>query len=226
MGRSGQLLGEPYPTLGLGGTGIAYESSPIPVAGLTNARQISVGSHACAALEDNTVACWGGNGHGELGDGTTNGSTAPVAVLGLTGVDEVAVAGSGFGGHSCALAGTSMKCWGANSYGELGNGSITDSPVPVAVTVDTRAVAGIAVGAGSVYLAEQGAFSCAVYTDGGRQCWGQTSTFAVTSALSYPPCQFEVDWSANAPDGIRPGCRPDHPERIARALPGLDSGRN
>ena len=55
----------------------------------------------------------------------------PVAVSGIT--DALSVSAGGF--HSCALlADKTVKCWGGNWYGQLGNGTTTDSPVPVLVS--------------------------------------------------------------------------------------------
>jgi alpha-tubulin suppressor-like RCC1 family protein len=71
------------------------------------------------------------NNNGQLGDGTRRERRAPVAVRGLSaGVVEIA-AGDYF---TCArLESGTVKCWGSNRLGELGNGKSDDSLVPVAV---------------------------------------------------------------------------------------------
>jgi alpha-tubulin suppressor-like RCC1 family protein len=66
------------------------------------------------------VLCWGYNGRGQLGDGTTAPRALPVKVRGLAGV--LAIAARGF--HACALLGEgNVRCWGDDIHGELGDGS-------------------------------------------------------------------------------------------------------
>lgn len=102
--------------------------------GTTDVAAIAIGSdHACALHRDGTVSCWGGNDSGQLGFGTV-GTTAtflPTTVPGLTGV----VALSAGGAHTCALGtDTRVRCWGANSVGQLGIGTTSAYAIsPVAV---------------------------------------------------------------------------------------------
>lgn len=100
------------------------------VMGLTGATAITAGtSHTCALLTGGTVDCWGDNGAGELGTGTSGVApvTLPVAVPGLSGVTAIA-AGKGF---TCAfLAGGAVECWGAISWGGI---SMTKALAPTMV---------------------------------------------------------------------------------------------
>jgi alpha-tubulin suppressor-like RCC1 family protein len=67
------------------------------------------GVHTCAVMQDTRVACWGENGFGQLGDGTTNDRTTPMLVPGLSGVIALATGD----GHTCALKQNgSVACWG------------------------------------------------------------------------------------------------------------------
>ena len=142
------------------GAGISPSVPIIPVSSLTGARAIAAAaSHTCAVLNAGTVKCWGSNSSGELGNGTTVGSTVPVSVAGLSGVTALALGNS----YSCALQSTgTVKCWGFNSDGELGNGSRKDSSVPVSVV----GLSGVtAIGASNSTV-------CAVVGGGAVKCWG------------------------------------------------------
>ena len=86
---------------------------------------------SCALRLDGTVVCWGANGWGQLGNGSTVNSQVPVGVTGISNAVQVAT-GYGF---ACALLDTpSVRCWGYNGWGQLGNGSTVNSTTPVAVT--------------------------------------------------------------------------------------------
>jgi alpha-tubulin suppressor-like RCC1 family protein len=78
------------------------------------------GSHACAQTTGGGLMCWGHNGSGQLGDGTTTNRLTAVGVSGLSaGVNAIA-AGQGF---TCALTTSGgVKCWGSHQNGQLGIG--------------------------------------------------------------------------------------------------------
>ncbi len=115
----------------------------------------------CALTTAGAVYCWGLNSNGQLGNGSTTRSFVPVPVTGLSsGVVQI-TAGQQF---ACALTSAgAVKCWGANSDGQLGNGTKTDSDVPVQVNTLTSGVASISSGQYHV---------CAITTAGGAVCWG------------------------------------------------------
>jgi len=84
---------------------------------------VAGGGHTCALNGKGGVQCWGDNYFGQLGDGTDFGSWKPITPLGLS--SGVMAIGSG-GGHVCALLENGgVQCWGDNSGGQLGDGTIT-----------------------------------------------------------------------------------------------------
>jgi len=81
---------------------------------------------------DGTVRCWGANAFGQLGDGTLTRRLTPVPAAGITGATAITAS---WWHHSCAVLGDgTVKCWGANDWGQLGNGTTVDSSVPVTMT--------------------------------------------------------------------------------------------
>ena len=91
---------------------------------------------SCATLTDGTVQCWGLNGNGQLGDGTTTDRSTPVQVSGITTATQVSLGYT----HSCAiLQDGTIECWGQNFYGQLGDGTNSDSATPVQVSGITTA---------------------------------------------------------------------------------------
>ena len=148
-----------YGELGNGST----TSSAVPVAvigGLTfTTLTAGGGSQTCGLTTTGAAYCWGYNGEGQLGNGSTTHSAVPVAVIdGLT-FTTLTVGGV----HACGVTTTEAAyCWGRNNSGQLGNGSTTSSAVPVAV------IGGLTfttVTAGQNY-------ACGLATTGAAYCWG------------------------------------------------------
>ena len=130
--------------------------------------------HTCAIIDPDhdykgNVRCWGSNEFGQLGDGTTSDSYDPVDVSGL-GENVVAFALGDH--HGCAIVDTdsdnqgTVHCWGLNSSGQLGDGTNTDSNVPVAVAVLSD----------DIYKIDAGfAHTCATAIGGNMYCWGNNA---------------------------------------------------
>ena len=150
----------------LGNNGTNNSSSPVSVYNLTTAVQITTNQAAtCARLSGGTVQCWGNNLVGQLGDGTNNMRLIPTTVLSLTGVSDI----SSGNGHTCAAfpASKSLRCWGANTYGQIGDGSLTDRNSPVIINLNSYADS----------LGVGGGHSCVIHNDGGSiSCWGRNTS--------------------------------------------------
>ena len=114
---------------------------------------------ACALSTAGGVSCWGANGSGQLGNGTNTASATPVPVTGLS--SDVVALDAGTQTACAILTGGAVRCWGANSSGQLGNGTTTSSTTPVAVTGLTSGVTAVSTGG----------HSCAT-TPSGLECWG------------------------------------------------------
>ncbi|NIL57949.1 RCC1 domain-containing protein [Salinispora arenicola] len=135
----------------------------------TTVTAIAVGTfHTLALTSTGALLAWGGNGFGELGDGTTTARNEPVPVNVPAGTTITAIAGGR--GHSLALTSTgTVLAWGNNSSGQLGDGTTTDSTTPVDVNLppDTTITA---------ITAHDGSHSLALTSTGTILAWGLNSS--------------------------------------------------
>ena len=148
--------------LGDGQLDVDPVTSPLVRSAPTNvlqALQADISGYALRA--DGTVYSWGDNAHGQLGDGSTTGTTSPNKVPGLA--DIVALAGSGPTAYALQADGT-VLAWGANNDGQLGDGDQVERHSPVVVAGLSHVVQ-LAAGVNTAY---------ALTSDGhvwaGRQC--------------------------------------------------------
>lgn len=141
-----------------------FRATPAPVTGLSSVSEISAGNnHVCALLFDGTIQCWGQNGSGQIGDGS--GLTSIISPAPVQGISTATAITTGEL-HSCALlADKTIKCWGAGSFGQLGDGTGISSRTPVEVTSINNA-RGISAG---------NRHTCAHLEDGRAKCWGSNA---------------------------------------------------
>jgi prepilin-type N-terminal cleavage/methylation domain-containing protein len=124
---------------------------------------------SCAIASDNKAYCWGHGSYGDLGNNSTAQSTVPVAVYTsgvLSGKTILSISvGSGF---ACVIASDNKAyCWGYATQGQLGNNSITQSAIPVAV--DTT---GVLSGKTILSISTSTYHACVVASDNKAYCWG------------------------------------------------------
>jgi alpha-tubulin suppressor-like RCC1 family protein len=155
----------PVQVLGLNGSGF-----------LTGVRAVAAGNDfTVALLSDGTIAAWGDNRSGQLGDGATSMDSAvavQVAGPGGSGVLSGLVAVAAGSAHTVALRSDgTVWAWGDNEYGELGNNTTTGygaNPCPVQVL----GLNGSGYLTGVVAVAAGDEFTVALKSDGTVWAWG------------------------------------------------------
>lgn len=172
----GTQTDQPVPQLVAGGT-LSWKS--LPSRGFD-------GYQTCAILANGTLACWGYNSNGQLGDGTiVNNVGGPKAVLGGGNYTMVETGA----GHTCGIQiDASLYCWGRNDYGQVGVGSTINKLVP------TRVWYG-----GEWSVVRAGNFhTCGIRTNGQLWCFGYNNHGQVGDAtLVQKTVPTQIGVSAN-----------------------------
>ena len=144
-------------------------SAVVAVVGLSDeVTALAAGSHhTCALTSSGGIQCWGINSHGQLGEGTTTSTSTPVGVTGLSSVVTTLAAGRS---HTCASTNAdTVKCWGSNVFGQLGDGTagqLVDGTADVDPSKSTPvAVAGLS--SEVTTLVANSNHTCARIKDGG-----------------------------------------------------------
>jgi alpha-tubulin suppressor-like RCC1 family protein len=151
-----------YGQLGVGTNGgNDFRTSPTNVVGMASgvAGVTGGGYHTCAYLTSGAVRCWGWNLFGQIGDDSNLDRNIPTQVVGLTsGIVAMTTGGT----HSCALSDAgSLKCWGDNAFGQVGDGTRIDKKTPVDV---------VGMGSGVTVVTGAGDHTCVRATQ--LYCWG------------------------------------------------------
>ena len=131
---------------------------------------VSAGTyHTCAILNDHTLKCWGENNSGQLGYGHTNVLTTPSDSVINLGNGHTALAVSAGIDNTCAiLDDATVRCWGDNTYGQLGMGNTTQLTAPSTTAVNLGNHTAIAISA-------SGYHTCAILDDHSARCWGKNN---------------------------------------------------
>ena len=175
----------------LGDGTVTNSSTPVAARGIASATAVTAGwwHHSCARLADGTVQCWGSNEWGQFGNGTTTGSTSPVAMSGAgvlwtssnTAVATIDSAGlaTGTGAGTTTITATDQS--GASASTVL---TVRQPPQPVVLTVNKSGLAG---GLGTVASSPQG-ISC------GSDC-SEPYDIDTVVTLTASPGALHTGWS-------------------------------
>jgi alpha-tubulin suppressor-like RCC1 family protein len=171
----------------LGNGTTAKALAPVTVTGLADGAAVACGfDYSCALRSDGSVACWGNDDYGQLGNAPGAGaelcdtdfhcSTRPVPVPGLGRTTAIAATADDGSEHSCALLSDgTIECWAANTGGELGSGTPSSASSPPVTVTGLRGATAVAVAS---------AYTCAVAGDGTVDCWGQDVTLGIGAPMS------------------------------------------
>lgn len=139
--------------------------------------------HSCALSASRRVLCWGSNGDGQLGIGSTIDRLFPTQVLALESSDGDGVIDIAAGySHTCAvMSSNEVSCWGFNGDGQLGDGTRIDSSMPVKTRTSSSDATPLSI---VVKIAAGQNGTCAVTTNGEVKCWGRGSSGELGDGLS------------------------------------------
>ncbi|MFN4942951.1 MAG: Ig-like domain-containing protein, partial [Akkermansiaceae bacterium] len=183
----------------LGDGTITSRNRPVAVSlttGMPTIRSISsTDGHALALGTDGTLWAWGYNAYGQLGNGNTTSSSTPVFVSSGFSMGTQIAAGAN---HSMLISQTGQVwCWGRNTYGQLGNGTTTNSHTPVLSSAVTDWNSLIMISAGkshSFALKSDGSLWSWGYNYYGQLGHGNTSSLMVpTKLLNLKLCQDDTE---------------------------------
>jgi alpha-tubulin suppressor-like RCC1 family protein len=167
--------------------------TPVAVVGLPDEpvkTLVAAFNNSGALLQGGAYFDWGYDAQGQLGDGTIGTSVdRPVQVTLPGPVVQVVQGGSQIGnGQTLAMvAGPSLYAWGADQFGQLGDGRLSPEPTPVAVTV--------AAGMTFVHLATGAFSSYGVTASGDVFAWGGNMVGQIgdgTTSIQPTPVRVET----------------------------------
>jgi len=155
---------------------------------LTRIKALALGqSHSCALKKNGSVWCWGANGDGQLGDGSTDERHGAVRVTSLG--NNVKAIGAGYD-HTCAvMTDGTVRCWGRNLSGQLGIGVSDSDSHSLPETVKQLGGGNL----GGVIAVDGGfAHTCALKSNGTLRCWGWNASGQLGDGFTGPEEHYPV----------------------------------
>ena len=156
------------------GHGGGDKDTPQPAVDLGSGRTATSiyagGYYSCAILDDESVKCWGQNTNGQLGIGSTSNTNTPTTINSLGSGRKAITLATAFDSVCALLDDGTVKCWGDDSQGQLGNGgsnSDLNSPPSSAINLGSGRTAKAITG-GKYHF-------CAILDDDSIKCWGDGS---------------------------------------------------
>ncbi|MET3960265.1 alpha-tubulin suppressor-like RCC1 family protein/fibronectin type 3 domain-containing protein [Marmoricola sp. OAE513] len=159
----------------------APHPTPTQVGAASTWTSVAAGGESACGIVAGNASCWGLNYAGQLGSAANSGSLTPnptpTTVAGVTSPTSVTVGAD----HACAVqSGGTLKCWGSNTLGQLGNATNAGSGDPNAIPLQVAGTTWASVSAGEFH-------TCATTTTNTLSCWGQNGWGELGKAASESP---------------------------------------
>ncbi len=180
-----------YGQLGLGNTDNRGDAPnemgdalpPVDLGTGRTAKALGIGAnHSCAVLDNGEVKCWGRNSVGQLGQENTDDHGDEAGEMGVQlpaiklGSGRTAIAVSAGLGHTCALLDdATVKCWGFNNGGQLGQGHTASLGTGSNQLGDNLAAVELGAGRSALMVWTGDYHSCVLLDNGAVKCWGLNS---------------------------------------------------
>jgi alpha-tubulin suppressor-like RCC1 family protein len=142
------------------------------------AKSITTGTgYTCAILDDDSVKCWGRGHAGQLGHGkTTSVDSPPNSPINLgSGITAKAITAGNF--HTCAVIdNSSIKCWGKNDSGQLGQGNTNNRGDGSNEMGDNLPAVDLGAGKTARAISTGDRHTCAILDNASIKCWGKNDS--------------------------------------------------
>lgn len=162
-------------TVGTGHTNPVYSPISIIQDTIPIVKMVCQGFTRAALKANGRIVCWGENINGQLGNGTTTNSTSPVNVTNITNAKDLIGSNRRATTFYAILADSTVRAWGYNGAGQLGDGTTTQRTTPVQPIGLGKVVKMSATGLWSSGASAGNPVAAALLPNGKVKCWGYNS---------------------------------------------------